>query len=67
MLVDRETEEYGKELVGVVENLEVTGLEPDDDTPSYRSELLMRVASLLRSSPKRRRLSELPNLANKHR
>lgn len=67
MLYDKETEQYADDLVGVVENLQVSGVSPDDDTPSFRSELLMKIASLLRSAPKRQRLSMMPELANKHR
>lgn len=67
MLADIEGEKYANELVGVVEKLEVSELSPDDDTPAYRSELLMKIASLLRSAPKRTRLSHIPALSNKHR
>ena len=67
MLVDMETRDNGQQLVQTIEDLELSDLSPDDDTPSYRSQLLMKVASLLRSGPKKHRLSELPQLANKHR
>lgn len=54
------------EAVGGVGGVGVEGLEADDDTAAFRSDLTMKVASLLRSQPKQRRIPP-PTLAGHHR
>ena len=67
MLYSMESEVYATKRVTVIDGLHLKGLSPDEDTSSYRSDLVMRVASLLRKHPKRNRLSELPALSDKYR
>lgn len=59
--------QYSQSLVELVNGLIIEGLEVDDDTTSFRSDLQMKLASLLLSQPKRRRLAELPTLKKEHR
>lgn len=49
-----------------VGEVEVGGVTPDDDTADFRSDLVMKIASLLRSEPSRRRIKE-PQLSQEHR
>lgn len=49
-----------------VGEVEVGGVTPDDDTADFRSDLVMKIASLLRSEPSRRRIKE-PQLSGEHR
>lgn len=67
MLEGLESDNYASGLVTLVEELQVIGLSVDDDTSLFRSDLVMKIASLLRSAPRRRRLSELPKLSSEHR
>ena len=67
MLYQLESSSHGAALSQAVEELEVVSLKPDEDTVQFRSELLMKVASLLRSQPKKRRLSQLPKLNTNYR
>lgn len=67
MLGSMESETYAAELAAVVGNLNIKDLSPDEDTSSYRSYLVMRLASLLRSQPKKSRLSQMPSLSGHHR
>lgn len=67
MLQSTESETYAASLVTMVDGLRISSLSPDEDTASYRSDLVMRVASLLRKHPRRNRLSHLPTLSDKHR
>ena len=46
-----------------VEDLVLPHLDPDSDTAEYRSELVMRLASLRRSEQKQKRI-KLPELKN---
>ena len=57
---------HASSVLEAVEDLPVEGVGPDEDTAEFRSGLVMRVASLLRSEPKRRRIS-LPTLRSQHR
>ena len=67
MLVARESKAYAASLVDVVDGLRIKDLSPDDDTSIYRSDLVMKLASLLSSRPERSRLSKMPKLLAKHR
>lgn len=67
MLHQFESSSHGAALLQAMEDIKVESLDPDDDTVQFRSELLMKVASLLRSQPKKRRLSQLPQLDSNHR
>ncbi len=67
MLTGRESQAYAADLVAMVNALKINQLSPDDDTSSYRSILVMKLASLLRSRPKRNRISEMPKLLDKYR
>ena len=67
MLHQFESASHAAALLQTVEDIEVESLAPDDDTVQFRSELLMKVASFLRSQPRKRRLSQLPQLDGNHR
>ena len=67
MLHQHESSNYATALVQAMEDVEIEDLSPDEDTVQLRSELLMKVASLLRSQPRRRRLSHFPSLEKNHR
>lgn len=66
MLEDLESGAYASSLTHIVEGLQVIGLSADDDTSSFRSDLVMMIGSLLRKSAISR-LSELPELLSEHR
>ena len=66
MLFQFETMTHASAVGKVLEDMAVEGVGPDDDTAEYRSDLILRVASLLRSEPKRRRINT-PQLKGKHR
>lgn len=63
MLYSMESETYAAKLAAVVGDLNIKELSPDEDTSSYRSDLVMRLASLLRSQSKKTRLSQMPSLS----
>ena len=67
MMTGRESQAYATSLVAMVDTLKINQLSPDDDTSNYRSDLVMKLASLLRNRPKRNRLTKMPELLNKHR
>ncbi len=67
LLTSVESVQYSHSLVELVNDLTVEEVDADDDTTSFRSELTMKLASLLLSQPKRRRLTSLPALKTKHR
>ncbi len=67
LLTSVESNQYSQSLVDLVNDLTIEGLGVDDDTTSFRSELTMKLASLLLSQPKRRRLASLPSLKTQHR
>ena len=67
MLYSVESETYASSLMSMVDSLSMKDLSPDEDTSSYRSNLVMKLASLLRKHPKRNRLSKLPSLLDQHR
>lgn len=62
-----EAEAYASNLASVVGDLSMKGLSPDDDTTAFRSDLIMKLASLLRNQPKKNRLSQLPVLSGHFR
>ena len=66
MLVSLESSTHGAALLEAVEGVELVGVAPDDDTSEYRSDIVMGVASLLRSEPKRRRIPSELDLLTKH-
>ncbi len=67
LLASVESSQYTQSLVELVNDLTIEGLDADNDTSSFRSELHMKLASLLLSQPKRRRLADLPTLKTEHR
>ena len=67
MLYQLESSSHAAALSQAMADVEVHSLEPDDDTVQFRSELVMKVASLLRSLPRKRRLAQLPRLSNNYR
>lgn len=67
MLYSTESETYAAHLASLVGSFNVRNLPPDEDTALYRSNLVMELASLLRSHPRRNRLSQLVDLSNQHR
>ena len=67
MLYNIESEMYAAKLVSLVEGLSLRNLSPDEDTSTYRSNLVIKIASLLRRIPQRNRLSQLPALSQQHR
>lgn len=67
MLFSMESDAYAADLASMVGSLNMRNLSPDDDTASYRSDLVMKVASLLRRLPRKNRLTELPTLSDQHR
>ena len=67
LLASVESSQYTQSLVELVNDLTIEGLDADDDTSTFRSELHMKLASLLLSQPKRRRLADLPKLKTEHR
>lgn len=67
MLAARESQAYASSLVNMVNTLKIRELSPDEDTSSYRSDLVMKLASLLKSHPQRNRLAKMPGLLDVHR
>ena len=67
MLERMESDSYASNLATTVGSLAIKNLSPDDDTASYRSDLVMKLASLLRNQPRRNRLSQLPTLSSQYR
>ncbi len=65
MLYQFESSVYAATLTASLSDLPVEGVGPDDDTAKFRSDLVMRVASLLRSEPRRRRIN-VPDLRGGH-
>ena len=64
-LVAFELQVYATNVGKVVEEMELPLLDPDQDTAQFRSDLSMRVASLLRSQPRQHRI-HLPHLRSQH-
>ena len=50
----------------VMDGLVMEGLDPDEDTSEFRSDLVMKLVSLLHSQPARHRVA-LPALNQDHR
>ena len=61
-----ELSNHGNKIFMKVQDLAVEMMNPDWDTAPFRSDLQLKVASLLRSLPKQRRI-ELPDVAQDHR
>ena len=66
MLVQLENSSHAHAVAEALESVTVTGISPDEDTSTFRSLLVLKVASLLRSQPQQRRVHELA-LKSKHR
>lgn len=66
MLAQFENSSHASAVAEAVGGVGVEGLEADEDTTAFRSDLTMKVASLLRSQPKQRRIPP-PTLAGHHR
>lgn len=66
MLAQFENSSHATAVAKAVGAVGVEGVEADDDTAVFRSDLIMKVASLLRSQPKQRRIPP-PTLAGSHR
>ena len=66
MLAQFELASHAEAVAEAVGGVEVEGLGADDDTSSFRSQLVMQVSSLLRSQPWQRRLI-VPQLRDTHR
>lgn len=66
VLLQFEMSSHAKAVLDEIESLELIFSDPDDDTADYRSNLVMKIASLLRSVRKSRRIA-LPTLQYKHR
>ena len=66
MLLQFEMSTHSTVVLERVGEVEVAGVTPDDDTSGFRSDLVMKVSSLLRSEPQRRRIKE-PRLVGEHR
>lgn len=64
-LVAFELQVYAASVGKAVEEMELPSLDPDSDTAQFRSDMSMRVASLLRSQPRQHRIS-LPKLRDRH-
>lgn len=66
MLVQFETSSHAHAVAETLEGLAVEGISPDEDTSAFRSLLVLKVSSLLRSQPRQRRIP-IPQLKHKHR
>lgn len=66
VLLQFEMSSHAKAVLEEIEGLELIFSDPDDDTADYRSNLVMKISSLLRSERKSRRI-ELPTFQHKHR
>ena len=66
MLVQLENSSHAHAVVEAVGGVAVDGVSPDDDTSSFRSRLVLKVSSLLRSQQQQRRIPR-PSLKDKHR
>ena len=67
MLHGHESSSYATALLQAMEDVDIENVSPDEDTVQLRGELLMKVASLLRSQPKRRRIPQSPSLESNYR
>ena len=67
MLVEMESDAYAASLASTVGSMSIRDLSPDEDTSSFRSDLVMKLGSLLRSQPKKGRLSQVPSLSSSYR
>ena len=67
MLHRFESASHSSALLEAVGGVTVGGVNPDEDTSEFRSDLVMKLSSLLRSQPRRRRLAELPEMLAEHR
>ena len=66
LLFKLEQSSHVSDILKVVDELVIEGLDPDEDTSEYRSDLAMKLVSLLYSQPARQRVA-LPALKQEHR
>jgi UDP-glucose:glycoprotein glucosyltransferase len=66
MLVQLDNSSYAHAVAEAVGDVAVGGVSPDGDTSAFRSRLVLKVSSLLRSQPQQRRIPR-PSLKDKHR
>lgn len=66
MLVQFENSSHAHAVTDAVGGVAVGGVSPDEDTSAFRSRLVLKVSSLLRSQPQQRRIPR-PSLKQKHR
>ena len=66
MLVQLDNSSYAHAIAEAVGDVAVGGVSPDEDTSAFRSRLVLKVSSLLRSQPQQRRIPR-PSLKDKHR
>ncbi len=67
MLYGMESGSYAASLASAVEGVSVRDVSPDEDTASFRSDMVMKLGSLLRSQPRVNRISQFPTLSGKTR
>jgi UDP-glucose:glycoprotein glucosyltransferase len=65
LLEQFELDHYGTSVLNVMDEVIIPGLDPDDDTSQFRSDLVMKVSSLLLSKPAKRRV-QIPVLQKSH-
>ena len=61
-----ELSSHGRALIDIVASVEIANLEADYDTASFRSDVQMKVASLLRRLPAQQRIV-IPSVDDQHR
>ena len=61
-----EVSSHGRALIDIVASVEIANLEADYDTASFRSDVQMKVASLLRRLPAQQRIV-IPSVEDQHR
>ena len=61
-----ELSSHGRALIDIVASVEIANLEADYDTASFRSDVQMKVASLLRRLPAQQRIV-IPSVEDQHR
>ena len=66
MLFEHEASSHARAVAEAVGGVALEGVGPDEDTTQYRSDVVVGVASLLRSAPRRQRMDSLP-LKGEHR
>ena len=66
LLFKLEQSSHVSDIVKELDGLVMEGLDPDEDTSEFRSDLVMKLVSLLHSQPARQRVA-LPALKQEHR